>query len=385
MLNRFRRIFILAALWIYTTFKVIQIWPSHIIASTIGVYCYFAVMIGWMFLYHAKPSLIHKLWFRLFAWAGSFAMGLWATFILFSMLFDTCFLIYFILSHVIPIFPIYPLTPLALKTDQVLFGLSILITLLGFIETLRGPKIKHVNLSIPHLPAALNEFKIAQLSDLHIGPTIRKSYIEKVVKRTNAAHPHLVVVTGDIADAKAKAIVNELAPLANLSSPLGTYYVTGNHEYYWDAAGLIAAVTQLGFVPLLNENRVLDFNSAKILIAGVTDNIGGNFIKEHTPDIKKAATTDQQTDLKILLSHRPDPYIEAERLGFNLQFAGHTHAGQFFPFNVLLPLAYKYYRRLNNYGNLWLHVNPGTGYWGPANRFGVPSEITLLTLSTLKK
>ncbi len=382
MFKRFRRIFILAALWIYTTFKVIQVWPNHILTSTVAAYCYFAVMIGWMFLYHAKPALIHKLWFRLFAWLGSFAMGMWATFILFAMLFDFGFLIYYILSHLIHVLPIYPLMPLILKTDLGLLGLSLLITLLGFIETLTGPRIKNVALSIPHLPKALNGLKIAQISDLHIGPTIRKSYIEKVVRRVNSTHPDLIVVTGDIADAKAKSISNELAPLGDLMSRLGTYYVTGNHEYYWDAAGLIAAVTKLGFVPLINENRVLDFNDAKILIAGVTDNIGGNFLKGHHPDINKAAASDQPVDFKILLSHRPDPYQAAEKLGFNLQFAGHTHAGQFFPFNVLLPLAYKYYRRLNHFGNLWLHVNPGTGYWGPANRFGVPSEITLLTLKT---
>jgi predicted MPP superfamily phosphohydrolase len=380
MLNR--RVLILASLWIYTTFKILQIWPAHIIACTVGVYCYFAVMIGWMFLYHGKPALIHKLWFRLFAWVGSFAMGIWASFILFSFVFDVGLLIYLLFSRVLHVFPSYPVAKIILNADLTILGLSLLITVLGFIETLRGPKVKNVLLTIPTLPAALNNLKIAQLSDLHIGPTIRKSYIEKVVKRTNATHPDIIVVTGDLADAKAKAIANELAPLGNLMSRLGIFYVTGNHEYYWDAAGLIAAVTQLGFVPLINDNRVLDFNGAKILVSGVTDSIGGNFLKGHHPDLTKAAATDEHTDLKILLSHRPDSYIEAEQLGFNLQFAGHTHAGQFFPFNVLLPLAYKYYRRLNHYGNLWLHVNPGTGYWGPANRFGVPSEITLLTLKT---
>jgi predicted MPP superfamily phosphohydrolase len=381
MFQRFRRILILAALWVYTTFKIVQVWPNHIIISTILVYCYFAVMIGWMFLYHAKPALIHKLWFRSFAWVGSFAMGLWATFILFAMMTDVGFLIFKILSF-LHIFPAYSLEPIILKTDVGLMLLAVLITLLGFAETLRGPKVKNVALTIPNLPPALNNLKIAQLSDLHIGPTIRKSYIERVVLRTNATHPDLIVVTGDLADAKAKSITQELAPLGNLMSRLGTYYVTGNHEYYWDATGLINAVAALGFIPLINENRIVDFNGAKILIAGVTDNIGGGFLKGHAPDLVKAAATQEVPDLKILLAHRPDPYIEAEKLGFNLQFAGHTHAGQFFPFNVLLPLAYKYYRRLNHFGNLWLHVNPGTGYWGPANRFGVPSEITLLTLRT---
>jgi predicted MPP superfamily phosphohydrolase len=381
MFQRLRRILILAVLWIYTTFKVVQVWPDHIILSTILVYCYFALMIGWMFLYHAKPALIHKLWFRLFAWVGSFAMGLWATFILFAMMTDFGFLVFKLMSY-LHILPAYSLKSTIVKTDIGLMLLAVLITLLGFAETLRGPKVKSIALTIPHLPPALHNLKIAQLSDLHIGPTIRKSYIEKVVQRTNATHPDLIMVTGDLADAKAKSITQELAPLGNLMSRLGTYYVTGNHEYYWDAMGLINAVAALGFIPLINDNRVVDFNGAKILIAGVTDNIGGNFLKGHKPDLIKAAATPEATDLKILLAHRPDPYIEAEKLGFNLQLAGHTHAGQFFPFNILLPLAYKYYRRLNHYGNLWLHVNPGTGYWGPANRFGVPSEITLLTLHT---
>jgi predicted MPP superfamily phosphohydrolase len=382
MSNLIRRVTILTILWVYTTFKVAQIYPAHLITCVVSVYFFLMVMIGWMFLYHAKPELIDKLWFRVFAWLGSFAMGMWATFVLFSLMYDFVLLIYYVVSHLTHLIPyhadkVYQFT---MQVDAIILALSLLVSLLGFLQVLVGPKVKKVVINIPHLPEALNNLKIAQISDLHIGPTIRKNYVERVVRLTNATQPDFIVMTGDLADAKAESITNELAPLGLLRSRFGTFYVTGNHEYYWDAQGLINAVTQLGFIVLINDNRVLDFDGAKVLVAGITDNIGGKFLPGHHPDLRKALACEEVTQFKILLAHRPDPYIEAEKLGFDLQFAGHTHAGQFFPFNILIPLAHKYYRRLNQYGRLWLHVNPGTGYWGPANRFGVPSEITLLML-----
>ena len=230
----------------------------------------------------------------------------------------------------------------------------------------------------------LNNLTIAQISDLHVGPTIRENYVQKVVNQTNATTPDIIVITGDLADAKADAITRHLQPLAELKSRFGVYYVTGNHEYYWGIQEWMDKIITLGFIPLINDNKVIEVNGVPILIAGITDHIGGHFLKEHQSDIKKAAVSEQTTEYKIMLAHRPDVYLAAEKLGFDLQLSGHTHAGQFFPFNVLLPLVYKYYRRLNKHHNLWLYVNPGTGYWGPANRVGVPPEITLLRLKKVK-
>jgi uncharacterized protein len=108
--------------------------------------------------------------------------------------------------------------------------------------------------------------------------------------------------------------------------------------------------------------------------------MGAAFGLSHVPDLSRALHSPEAVDFKILLAHRPGVCIEAETLGANLQFSGHTHAGQFFPFSLIIPFAHKYYRGLNRHGKSWVYVNPGTGYWGPPNRFGVPSEITFMTL-----
>jgi predicted MPP superfamily phosphohydrolase len=381
MLNRVKRISILTLLCFYTLFKVTQIWPLHALLAAALTLVFFFVMTGWLFIYHAKPELVDSLWFRLFVWLGSLAMGLWTTFILLSIPLDVGFLFYYLLGVTqLVTYHAAKITLLDHHATLVILGLSCLIALLGFIEVLRGPRVKRVIVHYPELPASLDHLKIAQLSDLHIGPTIRKNYIEKVVQRTNEAKPDIIVITGDIADAKAADIAETLGVLANLKAPYGIFYVTGNHEYYWDAEGLIDKVQACGITVLINQNRILDIKGTKIMVAGVPDVIGGKFLAGHEPDILQAVQTNQQTVFKILLAHRPEVYEAAEKAGVDLVFAGHTHGGQFFPFNILIPLAHKYYRRLNQHRQLWLHVNPGTGYWGPANRFGVPAEITLLIL-----
>ncbi|MEQ1666597.1 MAG: metallophosphoesterase, partial [Bdellovibrionales bacterium] len=169
-------------------------------------------------------------------------------------------------------------------------------------------------------------------------------------------------------------------PLSLLRAPHGVLYVTGNHEYYWGVERWLEKIKQLGMQPLLNENLILNIGGAKILIAGVTDTSAEMFKVEHRSDPRKAIKNSDNSDFKVLLAHRPDSYLEAEAAGFNLQLSGHTHAGQFFPFNFIVALVHKYYRGLNLYKRMWVYVNSGTGYWGPANRFAVPSEITLIEL-----
>jgi predicted MPP superfamily phosphohydrolase len=384
MQNAIVRVLILTLFCLYTVFKVIEIWPSQVQLAAFLTLVFFFLMNAWLFIYHAKPILVDKPWFMAFVWLGSTAMGLWATFILLSIPFDIGFLIYYLLAVYTKLIPHHPanIFLLAGQINFFILILSTVIILLGYIEVLRGPKIKSISLSIPALPAALNNFKIVQLSDLHVGPTIRRKYIEKIVRRTNSVAPNIVVLTGDIADAKACDIALDLEPLQELTDTNGKFYVTGNHEYYWDPVGLMDEIKKLGFIVLVNNNNIINVKDAKILIAGIPDTVGGKFLNGHQPDLKQAIRSDEKTDFKILLAHRPDYCIEAEKLGFNLQFSGHTHGGQFFPFNLVVSLAHQYYRKLNKHGRLWLYVNPGTGYWGPANRFGIPAEITLLTLRT---
>lgn len=353
----------------YTTYKAFQLWPEQPELAGMFTLGLFTIMLSSQFIYRTGPQILDSKWFQGLAWFGALIMGLWGTFILLSVPIDLARLVCYALDWQTDIF-----SP---QFYLIVFAIAAAITSLGFFEVLRGPRIKQVELVIPNLHADLQGVKIAQISDLHVGPTIRKAYVESVVAKTNASNPDLIFITGDLADAKAVSITEHLAPLADLKARYGVFYVTGNHEYYWDAEGLIAMVRSLSMTALLNENKIVAIKGAKLLIAGVTDPAGASMLQGHKPDPAKAIASSQTTDLKILLAHRPEACYEAEPLGFDLQFSGHTHAGQFFPFNILVALVHKYYKGLNKHGRMLLYVNPGTGYWGAANRFAIASEISV--------
>jgi predicted MPP superfamily phosphohydrolase len=374
-----KRLGIITLLILYTAFEGVNSWPAHPLLATILSMLVFIVMLQWIFIYHAKPQLINKPWFKTLTWIGTFAMGFWSTFILLSLPANIILFIKYIIEYFTTPFPQSNFT--FYTVNLALLGIAGVINILGLIEVIRGPRVKLISLPLPTLPHDLNNLKLAQISDLHIGPTIGTSYVENVVKLTNSTQPDMIFITGDLADANPDQIDIQLQALGKLSSRYGTYFVTGNHEYYWNASELITKLKNLNISTLVNENKILQINNSKIMIAGVTDPVGAS-MPNHQPNMTLALATNEIIDFKILLAHRPGVYVEAEKMNVDLQFSGHTHAGQFFPFNLLMPLAHKYYKGLNKIGNLCLYVNPGTGYWGPANRFGIPAEITSLKLST---
>jgi predicted MPP superfamily phosphohydrolase len=310
-------------------------------------------------------------------------MGLWGTFMLFAMPLD---IVHLILSLVHKFGFTGSVDPfrrgfLSQGVSLGLLGASGGIAGLGFLEVGSGPKVKEITVPVEGLPSELNGLRIAQISDLHVGPTIRKEYVQNVVSKVLSLNADLIAVTGDLADGTPTHLESHLLPLANLKAPLGTYYVTGNHEYYWGADQWLKKVTQLGFTPLINENKVVTTRGRKILIGGVTDTSSHQFIPSHQSSPRKAAETKEDCSFKVLLAHRPDSCFAAVSEGFHLQLSGHTHAGQFFPWNLLVRLAHKYYQGLNRHENMWVYVNAGTGYWGPPHRFAVPAEVTLIRLA----
>lgn len=190
---------------------------------------------------------------------------------------------------------------------------------------------------------------------------------------------NLIVLTGDIGDSDPRIFGNDLAPLEQLGAPCGVFYVTGNHEYYWNAAKWISIIENLGVHALVNQGRLIA--DGKIWLGGITDPDAGYFISAHEPnaanaiDLKKSANA-----YKILLAHQPKSCFAAEKAGFDLMLSGHTHGGQFFPLNLLVRFFNPYSKGLNQHGNMKIYINLGTGFWGPALRLGVPAEITLIEL-----
>ncbi len=326
-------------------------------------------VVAWQFLFRLRPESTEKPWARILVWIGSIGMGFWSVWVGLNIFYDLILSIFFYFS-----FPAgsYHWLPLAI------FLFAALASLAGWISLWRGPQIKRV--TIP-FAGALKKFKLVQISDLHVGPTIRGAYVEKVVEKINALEPSVVVLTGDIVDGEPDILRKHLQALKKIRSTHGVFYVTGNHEFYWGAERWIEEFRALNCIVLNNENRVIDFNGVKILIAGVTDSHAEHFVPALKADIFAAAKTTELCSLKILLAHRPDFFLEAEKLGFHLQLSGHTHAGQYFPWNLLVRFFHRYYRGLEKFKSLWVYVNVGTGYWGPANRFGVPAEITEIVFS----
>jgi len=244
----------------------------------------------------------------------------------------------------------------------------------------RRPGVVRVEVPIENLPADLDGFRIVQLSDLHIGPTLKRPFVEQVVKTVDGLEPDLIALTGDVADGHPPAIREAVAPLAELGAPHGKFYVTGNHEYYWDALGWVREVERLGFEALVNTHRLILHGAARLLVAGVTDRTASAGVPGHRSDPQKAVSGAPPADVKVLLAHQPTSAFAAEQAGFDLQLSGHTHGGQYFPFNLVVRLFQPFVHGLHRLKDMWLYVSRGTGYWGPPMRIGAPGEITVIEL-----
>lgn len=256
---------------------------------------------------------------------------------------------------------------------------GVVVTALGIWRS-RRPSVVRIAVPITGLHEDLEGFRIVQLSDLHIGPTLKRNFVERVVSTANGLEPDLIALTGDVADGHVAAMRHEVAPLAGLGAPHGKFFVTGNHEYYWDAPGWVKEVERLGFDALVNTYRVIEQGAATLLVAGVTDSTASAGTPGHRSDPEAAVSGAPDVDVRLLLAHQPSSAFAAQRVGFDLQLSGHTHGGQYFPFNLVVRLFQPFVHGLHRLQDMWLYVSRGTGYWGPPMRLGVPSEITLIEL-----
>ena len=239
---------------------------------------------------------------------------------------------------------------------------------------------------------------MAQISDIHVGPTIRQAYLERIVSRVNSLRADVVAITGDLVDGSVAALAAHVAPLAALESRHGTFFVTGNHEYYSGAQAWISELRRLGLTVLLNEHVVLYHGTpralgvtadaqddsqimAPLVLAGVTDFGAHHFDETQRSDPRAALEGAPATaPVRLLLAHQPRSAPAAEQAGFDVQLSGHTHGGQFWPWNLFVRFQQPFTAGLHRQGRLWVYTSRGTGYWGPPKRFGAPSEITLLRL-----
>jgi predicted MPP superfamily phosphohydrolase len=259
--------------------------------------------------------------------------------------------------------------------------LVVLVTLLGFINARRRAAIRHVDVPIAGLPSGLHGFSIVQISDVHVGATIKQGYVSRIVDAVNALDADMIAVTGDLVDGSVGRLALHTQPLGRLSARHGAFFVTGNHEYYSGAQAWVVELRRLGLRVLLNEHIVLEHGGETVVIAGVTDYSAHHFDPAHRSDPAAAiAGAPGRAAVRLLLAHQPRSAFAAAKAGFDVQLSGHTHGGQFFPWNLVVKLLQPFTAGLHRLDDLWIYVSRGTGYWGPPKRFGAPSEITHLRL-----
>ena len=268
------------------------------------------------------------------------------------------------------------------KSNAVLISLTGISSLYGFSQTQKAATLFKHNVPLNNLPPQFRGFKIAQISDIHVGAMIQKNYVSSIVEQINELKPDMVAITGDVVDGSVSQLRKHTDAFMDLSSTYGTYVITGNHEYYSGVDEWLVEFERLNMKVLMNNHDIISKENSKsnLVIGGVPDiREGHNF--NHIYDPVKALQGAGKNDVKILLAHQPKAIDLSVKARADLQLSGHTHGGQFFPWNLAVHLIYDYASGLHHHANkMWINVNRGTGYWGPPIRLGVPSEITLLTL-----
>jgi predicted MPP superfamily phosphohydrolase len=254
---------------------------------------------------------------------------------------------------------------------------SLVAVALGAIIALRGPGVEKVVVHVPGLHRDLEGFRIVQISDLHVGRSIRRGYVERTVERARSLAPDLVALTGDMVDGPVERLAAHVAPLATLAEDGRAFFVLGNHDCYSGASAWIAHWREMGVRVLLNEHAVLRRGAATLLVGGVVDPA----YRARRPEISLQDAP--SADFRLLLAHNPKLAPLGARAGFDLQLSGHTHAGQFFPWTLAVRLVHApHVAGLSREGQMWVYVSAGTGSWGPPVRFGTSPEITLVTLAS---
>ncbi|MFJ6070173.1 metallophosphoesterase [Streptomyces sp. NPDC093065] len=246
----------------------------------------------------------------------------------------------------------------------------------GTYGVLSGPRVKRVTVPLAKLPRAAHGFRIAVVSDIHLGPVLGRGFAQKVVDTINSTQPDLIAVVGDLVDGSVKDLGPAAAPLARLRARHGAYFVTGNHEYFSGAEQWVAEVRRLGLLPLENARTELPHFD----LAGVNDVAGED--EGRGPDYARALGDRDRSRACVLLAHQPVQIHDAVDHGVDLQLSGHTHGGQLWPGNLIAGAANPTLAGLDRYGDTQLYVSRGAGAWGPPTRVGAPSDITVIELAS---
>lgn len=331
-------------------------------------------------LYRSEEHPIRGNWLQALNWSSYIAMGYLAYLIIYALVADVA-------TNLLKIKASPGRREFLSRTGKnSAIALAAVSTGVGFWEAVKKPQVDRVSVPVDGLPPGLEGLKIAQISDLHVGPTISRERVQLVVEAINELEPDLIAVTGDMVDGSVAQLREDTAPLAGLKARHGVFYCTGNHEFYSGVEDWMKEFARLGFKVLDNRHEVIEIEGSKLVVGGVHDYRAERWSSAgYVTSATKAFEGAPSEGFRLLLAHQPKSCIEAEKAGVNLQLSGHTHAGQFIPFSWIVHFTQPYIQGLNRHAErMWVYVNRGTAWWGPPVRLGVPSEISLLTLTDSK-
>jgi uncharacterized protein len=360
-------IFILAAIHAYIGWRLLPALPIGVTGWIIGIALLVASTVLLPMGLLARFVLARETDADKVSWVGYLAMGYFSSLLVLTLLRDVVLVFVASAAFVGESAIAVPL-------------LALLVTVIGFINARRVPQIVHIDIPLHGLHRSLHGFTIVQISDLHIGPTIKGDRVQAIVDRVNTLNADLIAVTGDLVDGSIAHLAEHVAPLGNMASRHGSFVVTGNHEYYSGASEWMAEYQRIGLRSLMNEHVVLEHDGARLIIAGVADYSAHQFDESHRSDPRRALVSSPDDAHKILLAHQPRSANAAAEAGFDLQLSGHTHGGQFWPWPLFVRLQQPYTAGLHRLDKLWVYTSRGSGYWGPPKRFGAPAEITRIRL-----
>lgn len=327
-------------------------WSLHMVAT-------FTMMIT-PFVYRLYPVRKPGFFYSALQWIGYILLGIYSVLFVFIIinvlglsLYD-----YFVTTSTSKI--------LQLSFLLAFFSLCVasIVAFVGLYNVRKKPIIKKVKIRLEHLPAEFIGLKILQMSDIHVGQTIRGDFVQTLVDMSNSLNPDIVVLTGDITDGLQSQLSDELLPLKGIKAPYGKFMVLGNHEYYWGVHDWIKHWNESDFTLLLNQHQVIEKSGSQIVIAGVHDYSAHRMSAKFKSSPKESLAGAPLGTVKILLAHQPRSIYEAHAAGFDLQLSGHTHSGQYFPYNILIYLFQPFVKGIGLYKKTWIYVNQGTGHWG---------------------
>jgi uncharacterized protein len=253
----------------------------------------------------------------------------------------------------------------------VCFGLGLLAGIWATVNA-AWTRVVRITVKLPNLPEAWRGRTAALVSDLHLGHVRNTGFLRRIVRKLSQLRPDVLFIPGDMYDGTPVDFPSLSKLWTEFSSPLGAYFITGNHEQFTSPAKYLDAVRQSGIRVLENEKVVLD----GLQIVGVGDHDSANV--ERFRSILRQVALDRNV-ASVLLVHNPHHLPVAAEAGISLQLSGHTHRGQYFPFTAIVRRMYgQFAYGLNRFGDLTVYTSCGVGTWGPPMRLGSNPEIVLI-------